>query len=75
VVAAEVASGVLLAKVEEAFAVNKDTDEEAVIDVTVEVATLLVEVALSATAVAMLAPRQRKTIAPMIAGRLTLPKA
>jgi hypothetical protein len=67
--------GVLLAVVEEAFAANKDTDVDAVSDETVEVATAFVEVALSATAVAMLAPRHRKTTEPMMAGRLTLPNA
>jgi hypothetical protein len=63
--------GVLLAAVEEATASNKAIDDEAVSDVSVEVATALVEVALSATAVAMLAPRSRKRAEPMMTGRPT----
>jgi hypothetical protein len=65
--------GVLLAVVEEAFAINKGIDEDAVIDARVEVAVVFVDVASSAMAVAMLAPKQRKTTAPIIAGRLIRP--
>jgi len=64
---------VLLAVVEEAFAINKGIDEDAVIDARVEVAVVFVDVASSAMAVAMLAPKQRKTTAPIIAGRLIRP--
>ena len=63
----------LLAVVEEAFAINKGIDEDAVIDARVEVAVVFVDVASSAMAVAMLAPKQRKTTAPIIAGRLIRP--
>lgn len=58
---------------EEAFAINKGIDEDAVIDARVEVAVVFVDVASSAMAVAMLAPKQRKTTAPIIAGRLIRP--
>jgi hypothetical protein len=67
-----VVAGAPLAAVEEAIASTEGVDDEAVSDWSVEVATALVEVASSAMAVAMLALRPRRTIAPIVAGRLIL---